>query len=353
MKEYKLHKINLTDFSDLKEINVTNVEMFLKIKEKDKIKTFKFKMTRYLPQKYRVKIKKSFRVHEISYLVNNKIRLDMKSGKQSLFDLDQDNRIAVLATMSSGKSTFLNALIGEEILPSENQACTGKIFEISSNRNKRGKIEIFKEKDLIEERDLEESDLRLLNEDSEIKNIRINTEFQNIEREIIIYDTPGVNNSQDKNHYKITYEFLEKNRIRNYVYILNATQIGVLDDYKFLIDLKEIVEKNKGKILFLLNKIDCIDQEKESLDKIIDNIKNYLKNIGFEDINLVLVSAYRANILKRGLNGKLKTRREKKEYLNIISEYIERKKIKNYKENEVIEKILKETGIKEVENLLK
>ena len=32
--------------------------------------------------------------------------------------------------MSSGKSTLINALLGEELLPNENQACTSKIFKI-------------------------------------------------------------------------------------------------------------------------------------------------------------------------------------------------------------------------------
>lgn len=352
MKKYRLYKIDFSKFSDLKEIDITSAEIFLKVKKNKKIKIYKFKMKRYLPQKYEVKIRKDFQIQEVSYLINNKIRIGREKKKQEIFNLDEDNRIVVLATMSSGKSTFLNALLGEEILPSENQACTGKIFEVSNDESKRGKLEIFKKGNLIEEKLIIESDLKLLNIDSNIEKIIVNTKFQNIKRKIVIYDTPGVNNSIDKNHYRITYEFLEKNEIKNYIYILNATQIGVLDDYKFLVDLKEIVEKKQGKILFLLNKVDCVDLEREDFQKILINVENYLKNIGFKNLNLISISAYKANLLRRGLNEKLQTRMEKKEYLNIINEYIERKKIKNYKENEVIEKILKETGIKEVENLL-
>ena len=39
----------------------------------------------------------------------------------------EENKVfpmAVIATMSSGKSTLINALIGKEILPSANAACT-------------------------------------------------------------------------------------------------------------------------------------------------------------------------------------------------------------------------------------
>ena len=43
------------------------------------------------------------------------------------------NEVIVLATMSSGKSTIINTLLGEDILPNENQACTAKIFKVLDN----------------------------------------------------------------------------------------------------------------------------------------------------------------------------------------------------------------------------
>ena len=36
----------------------------------------------------------------------------------------------VIATMSSGKSTLINALLGQQILPSKNEACTAKTYSI-------------------------------------------------------------------------------------------------------------------------------------------------------------------------------------------------------------------------------
>ena len=41
----------------------------------------------------------------------------------------------VMATMSSGKSTLINALLGEELLPSKNEACTAKIYSIIDDDN--------------------------------------------------------------------------------------------------------------------------------------------------------------------------------------------------------------------------
>ena len=38
--------------------------------------------------------------------------------------------MVVMATMSSGKSTLINALLGRQILPSRNEACTAKMYSI-------------------------------------------------------------------------------------------------------------------------------------------------------------------------------------------------------------------------------
>ena len=41
--------------------------------------------------------------------------------------------IQVIGTMSAGKSTLINALLGRKLMPSKNQACTDKITEILDN----------------------------------------------------------------------------------------------------------------------------------------------------------------------------------------------------------------------------
>ena len=43
------------------------------------------------------------------------------------------NKYLVIGTMSAGKSTFLNSLIGLEIFPSKNEACTSKVISYFAN----------------------------------------------------------------------------------------------------------------------------------------------------------------------------------------------------------------------------
>ena len=50
-----------------------------------------------------------------------------------LNNLKLNKYFALLGTMSSGKSTFLNSLIGFELFPAKNEACTAKIFSYYAN----------------------------------------------------------------------------------------------------------------------------------------------------------------------------------------------------------------------------
>ena len=58
----------------------------------------------------------------------------MKSKRNEpseMYPLIQDAyEIIIASTMSSGKSTFINALIGMDLLPTSNLACTHKIYRI-------------------------------------------------------------------------------------------------------------------------------------------------------------------------------------------------------------------------------
>ena len=51
------------------------------------------------------------------------------------FDIDDKNifKVCVVATMSSGKSTFINSIIGEEIMPEKNEACTARTMAVLDN----------------------------------------------------------------------------------------------------------------------------------------------------------------------------------------------------------------------------
>lgn len=291
-------------------------------------------------------------------LILNNNRLEIKKNRKQKKikkeEVSKDYRFAVLSTMSSGKSTLINALLGKDILPSENQACTGKIFEISNFKIENEIIQALKNEEVVFS-EIDKDKLSELNNNNEIDKIKIGVKFYGINKEIVLYDTPGVNNYMNKDHEEVTYNFLEKNEIKNIIYILNATQIGVNDDKKFLLDLKEFYKNQEINIIFLLNKIDTVDLEYENKNLILENTRDYLKNLGFENSILIPTSAQIAKILRKGINNNLETRRERLEFKNHIDMYLEKNNISINKKTigkKMIEKMISETGIKELEAII-
>lgn len=342
------YRIDLSKYSNFENLEKKEVSLVLKTRKRRKEEIIKIKMFCIRENIYEVDVKKTLKVNEISYIINIlNDEIEIKKDGNTF-----DNRIAVLSTMSSGKSTLINALLGKDILPSENQACTGKIFEVSNFRNEVEGIQVLKNNEVISDNvnNLDSEYLKKVNFEVEADKVKINTKFYGIDRQIILYDTPGVNNFMNSNHGEVTYKFLEKNSIKNIIYVLNATQIGVTDDKRFLLDLKKKYSKN---IVFLLNKIDTIDSKYEDKEVVIKNAKKYLKTIGFKSPKLIAISAHTAKILRKGMVDGLETRREKMEFKTYVDLYLEKNRLKNKEINEnLIDEILKETGIKDLELLI-
>lgn len=57
--------------------------------------------------------------------------------------------INVIATMSSGKSTLINALLGKKLMPSKNEACTATITEILDNDQETFTAVVHDDEDVV------------------------------------------------------------------------------------------------------------------------------------------------------------------------------------------------------------
>lgn len=227
--------------------------------------------------------------------------------------MELDKKVLILGTMSAGKSTLINAIIGYDIFPSTNEACTAKIMTYSSDNNLKNIKGIFYGDYIKTYENLTKKDIDLSNKYNELKRVDLYGPINNINKDIHIklIDTPGVNNSQNSNHQKITYEALEKEEFDTILYILNATQLDINDDALLLVKLRDYIEKNYSKdIIFILNKIDEIDAEKESLEEIYENAKKYIsKNTNMSNHSIIVTSAYYANLIKKQKNNKYMTKK--------------------------------------------
>ena len=237
--------------------------------------------------------------------------------------------VIVVATMSAGKSTVVNALIGKELLHSANEATTATITRIHDKdglTHFSGAAYGYNAECLAEKYEIDAETLRQWNADPKIKAIDLVGDISAIKNdnaELVIYDTPGPNNSQDDNHEALTMEVIDDDSYGMILYVLNATQLGVNDDRALLEKIKKTLEGDPNKeIIFLLNKADCLDEEKgERLDQVVIRTQRYLTEIGFNHPIIIPTAANYAVVLQKMLNKTLLTRFERAE-LKTALEYL-------------------------------
>lgn len=240
--------------------------------------------------------------------------------------------IPVIATMSSGKSTVLNALIGQNLLPSLNKATTATTCTIIVNNDLqsfRGKVmkdgEIIIEEDNIDESFVKEHNERANEEDLDIIIEGPVPSLDTNGFEIHFVDTPGPNNSQSKKHKESTYSYLKDNqKLPIILYVLNATQLGIEDDQELLQEIAKVFEDNKDnldRIIFLANKIDSFDVEKEPIDPCIDDIKKYLADNNIRNEKIFPVCAEYARLAQ--ISEEKKTRKEKSEFRTFREKFLD------------------------------
>lgn len=236
--------------------------------------------------------------------------------------------LIVVATMSSGKSTLINSMLGQELLHCANEATTATITRIHNKDQQPhfiGSAYNFKTINLNEkailkfvsyEKNIDSNILKTWNADEKINYISITgniPSIKNSNKNIVLYDSPGPNNSQDNTHEALTLNLVTDGRYGMIVYVLNATQIGINDDKLFLSQIAKVLKADSRKnIIFILNKADILDAEKgENIEIIVENIVLYLKNIGFINPIVIPVSALAALNARKALNQQPLTRRER------------------------------------------
>lgn len=225
------------------------------------------------------------------------------------FNMNKVYPTLVVSTMSSGKSTLINALVGTELLPSMNRACTAKTVAILDNDrktqfeihaiNESGKYTLIKEasKRIVSDFNKSNNVLEMIIE-GEIKGIK------NSKKSLLLIDTPGINNSMDFFHEIATQKVLDEYPEGLILYLINAQQIGTYDDSNFLsLIVQKLKENEKFKILFVVTKMDLIDPTKENPVELMKNCRNYIVNKGIENPTLIPVSAGSALIFKKVLSG--------------------------------------------------
>lgn len=218
--------------------------------------------------------------------------------------------IAVVGEFSTGKSTFINALLGEKVLPHGALPTTSAVnmIKYSSDKyaivnfrnNPSEKISIENIRNYITEKNNPGNT-------KEVKNVEIYYPLELLRNGIVILDTPGLG-SLHKEHQEITYSVIPS--CDAVILLTTSVQPYSESTDQFLVNLKNEIG---NKIFFVLNMIDTLSQG--NLLEQQDFIKRNASKI-INDIKIFPLSSYFALVGKGLRDGILEP--------------------ENYKDNEII-----------------
>ena len=305
---------------------------------------------------------------------------DYYQSEEELESIKQDNikydetitdviPICVVGNYSSGKSSFINALIGKEILPSGTKPMTSrihKIFETSekdcatisfSINNNPVKISVSKkdctinceekDNDLIKKlegtlQDKEKQEIKLINSLLEIINcyvqdenvvisntIEIGIEFANgllkkSKKRFVILDTPGSNSESNENHKEVLEEALEGFSNGLPVFVSEVDSLDTTDNKELFDAINDIEALDNRFTLIVVNKADesSLPTTDEARDELLNQtVPKNLYSSGIYFVSSIMGLGYKINGSFRDSHA-LEIYTEKREkYINEESQY--------------------------------
>lgn len=225
--------------------------------------------------------------------------------------------VAVVATMSAGKSTLLNAIIGKRVFPSANRACTAKIVTLQNEPHLNWIIgDSEKNRKTLSSWEFISNQVQLWNEDPSVASITIQGKLNHnsslVEKPFRLVDTPGVNYARDITHGLITESFVSEGQFQAVIVVLNASLLATNDEATLL---KQVISNTKDKpVLFVLNKADQLDPESgETTATHMKLAVAFLKEHGVERPIVIPASARAASLIKASLLGTKLSRKEERD----------------------------------------
>lgn len=233
--------------------------------------------------------------------------------------------IVVLGEFSRGKSTFVNALMGEPLLPMDVLPETA-VIQVLHYAEKPG-VEIVYRNGVVKQGEADRDFLKRFSvraqQDAadDVEYLRIGYPSSFLQHQVVVVDTPGVSD-MDEQRAEVTYGFLPQADM--VLFLLDASSPLKKTEKEFL--EKRVLPQGIRKIVFLANKFDHLDEEEVDEEEYLDKLRMRLKKAfggdegqpGLRDIELFPLSAWQA--LKGGAAEKCSGMAELRAYLDQAAE---------------------------------
>lgn len=202
--------------------------------------------------------------------------------------------VVVVGEFKHGKSTFVNALLGEELMPVDVTPTTATINAIM-HAEKSG-LEVVKHNGEVEQHRLSKETLNHYTASAdfnpdEVKYLKLFHSAKLLKKKVVLVDTPGVN---DLNHHRseITHSFIPRADVVLFMFSMTTpvkrTEQAFLENY--LASHKQII--------YLANFLDRIDEEE--IEDVLDTLNSRIQKVtGTSTASVFPISALEA------LRGKL------------------------------------------------
>ena len=222
---------------------------------------------------------------------------------------NEEFEVNVVATMSAGKSTLINALLGKKLMPSKQGACTATITRIKDDDDSTFKaVSVDQDGNEMDTYSvLDYKTMTSLNKNPQASEIRVEGNIPFVsskEIKLILIDTPGPDNARDKRHGQVTAKALDQSSKMLVLFVMNG---GKLHDEAQDMFLKRIAKsmsvggkQSRERFMFVINKLDDYDEEDDDIanETIPDTVK-YLEEMGIENPNIFPAAALPALLIRR------------------------------------------------------
>jgi small GTP-binding protein len=168
--------------------------------------------------------------------------------------------LVVLGEFNHGKSTFVNALLGSDILPTGITPTTASINHVVYAERPTAHVRLLEgESKPIETNQLKEWVTVVGGRASEVAFVELGYPSELLKNNVVLVDTPGVNDLNEQ-RAEVTYGYVP--RADAVVFLLDAGQALKDSEREFL--RSRVLESARDRLIFVLGKMDMLSKDEQT-----------------------------------------------------------------------------------------